>query len=71
MSRIAKDWDDKHLEGPPPPLMGQLFHRFEAQSFRPSALLHAARLGVEREPDRHVRELARQHLVRWIQGAVT
>jgi hypothetical protein len=54
MSRIAKDWDDKHLEGPPPQLMGQLFHRFEAQSFRPSALLHAARLGVEREPDRHV-----------------
>ena len=27
---IAKDWDDKHPEGPPPSLMGQLFHRFEA-----------------------------------------
>ncbi|HEU4692224.1 MAG TPA: isoprenylcysteine carboxylmethyltransferase family protein [Vicinamibacterales bacterium] len=27
---IAEDWDKKYPKGPPPQLMGQLFHRFEA-----------------------------------------
>ena len=35
----------------------------DAQSFRAPEVLHAARLGVEREPHRHVRELARQRVV--------
>ena len=36
----------------------------EPESLRPAGLLHAARVGVEAEPDRHVRELARQRVVR-------
>ena len=39
----------------------------EPESLRPPAVLHAARLGLEGQPDRHVRELAFQGVVRRVQ----
>jgi hypothetical protein len=52
----AAAWDKTHTQAPE--LDGQIFHYFgRTEPLRPAAVLHAARLGVEREPDRHVREL--------------
>ena len=64
---FADAWDAAH-PGDPPQLMGQLFHRFESpESVRAPEVLHAACVGVERQPHGHVRELALQRVVRRIQ----
>ena len=68
---IASAWDAMH-PGEPPQIMGQLLHLFEAPtSLRPPGVLHAARLGVEGESDRHVCQLARQCVLRRFQRSVT
>ena len=56
-------------QGPPagqtPELNGQIFHHFGAPNrFGLPTVLHAARLGVEGQPDRHVRELAQGSALR-------
>ncbi|HTR27137.1 MAG TPA: hypothetical protein VMI10_24405 [Terriglobales bacterium] len=54
---FADPWNAKHAS--PPELMGQLFHLFEAPNrFGLPSFLHAARLGLENESERRVRELA-------------
>ena len=42
-----------------------------AEPVRAAALLHAARVGVEGQPDGHVRELALEHLVRRVRRATS
>ena len=52
----------------PPELGGQLMHLLRsAEPLRPAALLHAACVGLEGEPHRRVRELARERVVRGVQ----
>src|SRR5262249_37394216 len=40
----------------------------EPQPVRPAGFLHAARLGVEEQPDRHLHELEPERFVRRVQG---
>ncbi len=68
---IAKDWDDE-APGRPAAAHGTAVSSVrEPQSLRAAGVLHAARLGVEGQPHRHVRELALQRVMRWIQSAVS
>ena len=64
---LADAWNAKHAA--PPEMKGQLFHLFEvAEPFRASHVLHAARVGVEGQPDRRVRELAPERVVQRLRG---
>ena len=60
---FADTWDATHSSAPE--LMGQLFHRFDAPNrFGLPGVLHAARVGVEGQPHRDVRELERERVLR-------
>lgn len=60
---FAEDWH--RGTAATPELTGQLLHLIDShQSLRAARLLHAARVGVEAEPGRGIRELAHERVVR-------
>ena len=63
---LADAWDKTHPSAPE--LMGQKFQQFEAPNRFGCRGLHAARVGLEDQPDGLVRELALEHLVRPFTG---
>jgi hypothetical protein len=60
---IASDWDKAHPGQGAPQLMGQLSLFREPQSLRTPSVLHASCVGMEREPQRRLRELAPQRFM--------
>ena len=63
---FAADWEPDPHECPRAQRAALSFLR-RAQPLRTAAVLHAARVGMEGQPHRHVHELESQGVVRWIQ----
>ena len=67
---LADGWDAKKIG--PPQLNGSALPSLPgAEPLRSAGVLHAARVGVEGQPDRHVHELASPRFVRRIRRQVT